>query len=257
MLKRLDMKRLDGRTALVTGAGRGIGAAIAARLAGEGARIVVADRDGEAAAALTMELTGKGAEALSATANVADSDEVGQLMSHIQEHFGGLDILVNNAGIIRDGWLGRLSDEDFDEVITVNLKGAFLCCREALEMLKQSPAGRIVNISSRSWLGNPGQANYAASKGGLVSLTRSLALELARDRINVNAVAPGLIDTPMVQSMPEHARNKLIAMQPTGQMGRVEDIAAAVAFLAGPDADFISGQVLHVDGGKSCGILGL
>ncbi len=251
------LKRLNNRTALVTGAGRGIGAAIAARLAGEGARIVVADRDGEAAVALTREIEGTGVEALSVTVNVADSNEVSQLMSHIQERFGGLDILVNNAGIIRDGWLGRLSDEDFDEVIAVNLKGAFLCCREALEMLKQSPAGRIVNISSRSWLGNPGQANYAASKGGLVSLTRTLALELARDRINVNAVAPGLIDTPMVQSMPESARNKLIAMQPTGQMGRVEDIAAAVAFLAGPDADFISGQVLHVDGGKSCGILGL
>jgi len=251
------LKRLDERIALVTGAGRGIGAAIAARLAGEGARIVVADRDGEAAAVLAAEIQAKGAAALSVTVDVADSGGVRRMMGAIEERFGGLDVLVNNAGIIRDGWLGKLSDEDFDQVIAVNLKGAFLCCREALELLKASAAGRIVNIASRSWLGNPGQANYAASKGGVVSLTRTLALELARFSINVNAVAPGLIDTPMVRSMPERAREKLIAQQPTGQMGRVEDIAAAVAFLAGPDADFISGQVLHVDGGKSCGILGL
>ncbi|QKK01450.1 MAG: SDR family oxidoreductase [Pseudomonadota bacterium] len=251
------LRRLDKRTALVTGAGRGIGAAIAARLAEEGARIVVADRDGEAAAALATEIRNKGAEALAVTVDVADSGEVRQMMNRIQERFGGLDVLVNNAGIIRDGWLGKLSDEDFDQVIAVNLKGAFLCCRAALGLLKQSQSARIVNIASRSWLGNPGQANYAASKGGVVSLTRTLALELARFSINVNAVAPGLIDTPMVRSMPEQAREKLIARQPTGQMGRVEDIAAAVAFLAGPDADFISGQVLHVDGGKSCGILGL
>jgi len=251
------LRRLDKRTALVTGAGRGIGAAIAARLADEGARIVVADRDGEAAAALATAIQKRGAEALSITVDVADSGEVRQMMNRIQERFGGLDVLVNNAGIIRDGWLGKLSDEDFDQVIAVNLKGPFLCCREGLELLKASTAGRIVNIASRSWLGNPGQANYAASKGGVVSLTRTLALELARFSINVNAVAPGLIDTPMVRSMPEQAREKLIARQPTGQMGRVEDIAAAVAFLAGPDADFISGQVLHVDGGKSCGILGL
>lgn len=251
------LRRLDGRVALVTGAGRGIGAAVAARLASEGARVVVADRDRDAAEAVVTQLSGKGIMALPVTVDVTDTAAVSDMMQQAGRHFGGLDILVNNAGIIRDGWLGKLSDEDFDQVIAVNLKGAFVCCREALDLLKQSAAGRIINISSRSWLGNPGQANYAASKGGLVSLTRTLALELARYRIQVNAVAPGLIDTPMVQSMSAHAREKLIAMQPTGRMGKVEDIAAAAAFLAGPDADFISGQVLHVDGGKSCGILGL
>lgn len=251
------MKRLDQQVALVTGAGRGIGAAIARRLAGEGATLVLVDRDAEAAAQLANELAARDQRALALAVDVTERVQVEGLMAQVREALGGLDVLVNNAGIIRDGFLGKLSEADWDAVLAVNLKGPFLCCQAALPLLRQRERGRIVNIASRAWLGNIGQANYAASKGGVVSLTRTLALELARYRINVNAVAPGLIDTPMTRAMPAAARERLLRMQPTGEMGTAEDVAAAVAFLAGPDARFITGQVLHVDGGKSCGLLGL
>ena len=249
------LKRLDQHVALVTGAGRGIGAAIAHRLAGEGAALVLVDRDAAAVTVLADVLREAGGTALPLAVDVTERAQVEGMMARVREAFGGLDILVNNAGIIRDGFLAKLSDEDWDQVLAVNLKGPFLCCQAALPLLRERSRSAIVNIASRAWLGNIGQANYSASKGGVVSLTRTLALELARYRINVNAVAPGLIDTPMTRTMPEAARERLLRMQPTGEMGTVEDIAAAVAFLAGPDARFITGQVLHVDGGKSCGLL--
>ncbi len=179
------------------------------------------------------------------------------MVAQVIEKFGSIDVLVNNAGIIRDNLISNISEQDWDQVLDVNLKGAFLCCQAVFPILKSQRSGKIVNIVSRAWLGSIGQANYTASKGGLVSLTRSLALEFARFQINVNAVAPGLIDTPMTQGMPTEGRERLIRMQPTGKMGKVEDIAAAVAFLASDDAEFITGQVLHVDGGKSCGLLSL
>ncbi|MBI2398976.1 MAG: 3-oxoacyl-ACP reductase FabG [Xanthomonadales bacterium] len=249
------LNRYRLRVALVTGAGRGIGAAIARRLHAEGASVVLADRDGDAAAALAAELGGE--RVLALAVDVTARGELEALMARIQSDLGGLDLLVNNAGIIRDGFLAKLSEADWDTVLAVNLKGPFLCCQAALPLLRARSGGAIVNIASRSWLGNPGQSNYSASKGGVVSLTRTLALELARFAIRVNAVAPGLIDTPMTQAMPTEARERLLRMQPTGQMGTPADIAAAVAFLGSADAAFISGQVLHVDGGKSCGLLGL
>ncbi|PNU19035.1 beta-ketoacyl-ACP reductase [Geothermobacter hydrogeniphilus] len=245
------------RVVLITGAGRGIGAAIARRFAAEGARLALVDVNAEQLQSFAAELEAGGCQVLPISADITDKARVEQLMAEVTGHFGRLDVLVNNAGIIRDGFISKISEQDWDQVIDVNLKGAFLCCQAAFPTLKAQQYGKIVNIVSRAWLGNIGQANYSASKGGLVSLTRTLALEFARFQINVNAVAPGLIDTPMSQSMPEEARARLIRMQPTGKMGKVEDIAAAVAFLASDDAVFITGQVLHVDGGKSCGLLSL
>ncbi|NOY13984.1 MAG: SDR family oxidoreductase [Deltaproteobacteria bacterium] len=245
------------RVVVITGAGQGIGAAIARRFADQGERLVLVDVNTEQLRRLAGSLEDTTCEVLPITADVASKEQVGQLVEQVVEKFGGIDVLVNNAGIIRDNLISNISEQDWDQVLDVNLKGAFLCCQAVFPTLKNQRSGKIVNIVSRAWLGSIGQANYTASKGGLVSLTRSLALEFARFQINVNAVAPGLIDTPMTQGMPSEGRERLIRMQPTGKMGKVEDIAAAVAFLASDDAEFITGQVLHVDGGKSCGLLSL
>ena len=245
------------RVVVITGAGQGIGAAIAQRFAGQGANLALVDVNPEQLRQLADSLPGAAGEVLQLTANVADKAQVQQLVATILAKFGGIDVLVNNAGIIRDNLISNISEQDWDEVLDVNLKGAFLCCQAVFPTLKQQRSGKIVNIVSRAWLGSIGQANYTASKGGLVSLTRSLALEFARFQINVNAVAPGAIDSPMTRGLPDEARERLIRMQPTGKMGKVEDIAAAVTFLASDDAEFITGQVLHVDGGKSCGLLSL
>ncbi|HVK38588.1 MAG TPA: SDR family NAD(P)-dependent oxidoreductase, partial [Candidatus Kapabacteria bacterium] len=164
-----------------------------------------------------------------------------------------IDVLVNNAGIIRDGVIWRMSVEDFDAVIRVNLRGTWLMCREAAIGMRARSRGAIVNIASRAWLGNPGQTNYSASKAGVIGLTRSLALELGRSGVRVNAVAPGLIDTPLTQRLPADVHAKLLDAQPTREIGRPEDVADAVAFLASDRSRFMTGQVLYVDGGKSIG----
>ena len=244
--------KFQDKIAVVTGAGQGIGAAIAKRLASEGAKLVLVDINEDC-----LKSHGLATEVLTIAADISRKDQVFDMIEQAKERFGSVDILVNNAGIIRDGFLASLSEDDWDKVLEVNLKGPFLCCQAVFDIMKAQNSGKIVNIVSRSWLGNIGQANYSASKGGLVSLTRTLALELARFQINVNAVAPGLIETPMTRSMPAEARERLLRMQPTGKMGSVDDIAAAAAFLSSRDADFINGQILHVDGGKSCGLLSL
>lgn len=246
-----------GRVILVTGAGQGIGAAIARRLAEPHAKLVLVDINPELLDGIGRELVAHGCELLPLSADVSSKAEVERLFAQAYERFGTIDVLVNNAGIIRDNLISNISEQDWDQVIDVNLKGTFLCCQAAFPFFKQQRSGKIVNIVSRAWLGSVGQANYTASKGGVVSLTRSLALEFARFQVNVNAVAPGAIDSPMTQGLSDEARARLIRMQPTGQMGREQDIAGAVAFLASADADFITGQVLHVDGGKSCGLLSL
>jgi NAD(P)-dependent dehydrogenase (short-subunit alcohol dehydrogenase family) len=249
------MITLQGKVAIVTGAGRGIGEAIARTMAGLGAAVVLVDRDADALEAARSAMSAQGATARARFGDVADADFVERAVAETVGELGGLDILVNNAGIIRDGKIERISDADWDAVLAVNLKGAFHFCRAAVPAMKARGAGKIVNVASRAWLGNRGQANYSASKGALVSLTRTLALELAEHNIQVNAVAPGFIDTPMTRVLSGEVRERLIALQPGRRVGTVDDVAAAVCFLASDRAGFITGQVLHVDGGKSAGTL--
>ena len=240
------------KTAIVTGAGRGIGAGIAALLSDLGARVALVDIE-----TISDFRTDGGREFESFTGDVCDKTFVARVIKEVVARWGALDILINNAGIIRDNLIENVSEEDWDAVMDVNLKAAFLCSQAVVPHMKSRETGKIVNIVSRSWLGNIGQVNYSASKGGLVSLTRTLALELAKYGINVNGVSPGLVDTPMTQKLPAKVRERLIRDQPAGNMGSIDDIASAVCFLASDKARFITGQILHVDGGKSCGLVSL
>lgn len=245
--------RLRGHAAFVTGSARGLGRAIAERLAAEGAGVAVADVDlaaaEDAAAAIRAE---QGGRAIAVAADVRDAAAVEAAMERAAAEFGVLDILVNNAGVLRDARLEAMTDDDWDFVLDVNLRGYFVCARAALPHLRRGGWGRIVNISSRAYMGNPGQANYTAAKAGVVGLTRALSMELARDGITVNAVAPGAIDTALVRAHPraEEIIARAIKAQPVKRLGTPEDVAAAVAFLASDDAGFISGDVLHVSGGR-------
>jgi len=247
----------SGKTAIVTGAGRGIGGAIAVALADLGAAVALVDLDDEAAENTANNIRAASDSAQAYAGNILDETFFADVVSDTIHRWGAVDVLVNNAGIIRDNLVENISDADWDDVVDTNLKGAFKCTKAVVPHMKERRYGKIVNVVSRAWLGNPGQSNYSASKGGLVSLTRTLALELARFDINVNGVAPGLIDTPLTRSLPEKVRERLIRMQPTGKMGGDGDIADAVCFLASDRAQFITGQILHVDGGKSAGLLGL
>jgi NAD(P)-dependent dehydrogenase (short-subunit alcohol dehydrogenase family) len=246
---------LRGRTAVVTGAARGIGEAVADAMASLEAVVVAVDRDADALETARAALAGRGAKVHAFAGDIVDAAFVDRVVAEAGRVAGGVDIVVNNAGIIRDGLVERITDEDWDAVLDVNLKGAFHLCRAAVPVMKARGGGKIVNVVSRAWLGNRGQANYSASKGALVSLTRTLALELAGHNIQVNAVAPGFIDTPMTRTLSEAVRERLISLQPGRRLGTVEDVAAAVCFLASDRAGFITGQVLHVDGGKSAGTL--
>jgi 3-oxoacyl-[acyl-carrier protein] reductase len=245
--------RLRGHAAFVSGSARGLGRAIAERLAAEGAAVAVADIDLPAAEQAAAELRdATGSRALAVAVDVRDAGSVAAAMERAVAELGGLDILVNNAGVLRDARLEAMSDEDWDTVLDVDLRGYFVCARAALPHLRARGWGRIVNISSRAYLGNPGQANYSAAKAGVVGMTRALSMELARDGITVNAVAPGAIDTALVRSHPraEEIVERAIRVQPIKRLGTPEDVAAAVAFLASDDAGFISGDVLHVSGGR-------
>lgn len=244
---------LENHVALVTGAGRGIGKAIALALADEGAFVVVNYNGSEARAMETVsQIQEKGGRAEAIRCNVADFAACREMVEGIISHHGRLDILVNNAGITRDNLLMKMSEEEFDAVIATNLKGAFNCTRHvARQMLKQK-SGRIINMSSVSGvLGNAGQANYCASKAGLIGLTKSVARELASRGITVNAVAPGFIDTEMTQVLSETVKNAAAEQIPMKHFGTTKDIAAAVAFLASEEAGYITGQVISVDGGMA------
>jgi 3-oxoacyl-[acyl-carrier protein] reductase len=239
---------LNGQIALVTGGSRGIGLAIAQELASAGAKIAVVARDEARAQQAAAGLAGEGHRGYGA--DVASGDAVNELIKRVEEEMGGLDILVNNAGVTRDNVLMRLKDEDWDQVVDTNLKGAFNTIRATSRGMMKRRSGRIINITSVVGLtGNKGQANYAASKAGLLGLTKSVAKELASRGILVNAIAPGYIETDMTSELPEQARDALMSQIALARLGKPEDIAPVVRFLAGPGASYMTGQVLVVDGG--------
>ena len=242
-----------GKTAVVTGGSRGIGRAVCLELAAGGANVVLCYAGNEAAAQETVAACeALGAKALAVRCDVADAAQVKALMDAAVEAFGAIHILVNNAGINRDGLLMLMKEEDFDAVINANLKGTFLCMKAVARLMMKQKYGRIISMSSVVGLrGNAGQMNYAASKAGIIGLTKSMAKELATRGVTVNAVAPGFIATDMTDAMPEAAKTATLASIPMQRLGAAEDVAKAVAFLASDDAAYITGQVLAVDGGMA------
>jgi len=243
-----DAKELQGKTALVTGGSRGIGLAIGRALAAGGARVALVARNGEAAAAAAAALPGEGHGGFAC--DVSDAASVQAMVQAVESAMGDVQILVNNAGVTRDGLVVRMKDEDWDEVIDINLKGAFYLTRAVAKGMMRRREGVILNITSVVGLmGNAGQANYAASKAGMLGLTMSVARELAPRGVRVNAIAPGYITTDMTAGMTDDQKEALQGQIPLGRLGAPEDIAHAARFLAGPGATYITGQVLTVDGG--------
>lgn len=243
----------ERKAAIVTGASRGIGRAAALRLAKMGMNIVFTYNSGIEAAEETKALCeAEGVEVLAVQADVSSSENCDQLVEQTMDAFGRVDVLVNNAGITRDGLIIRMTDEQFDQVIDTNLKGAFYMMRAVSKQMMKKRSGRIINISSVvGVMGNAGQVNYAASKAGVIGMTKSLARELASRKVTVNAIAPGMIETDMTAVMSEKAKEAMKAAIPAGEMGKPEDIAGTIAFLAGEDGRYITGQVICVDGGMA------
>lgn len=245
------MADLTNKVAVVTGGSRGIGRAIALHLAELGAKVVVNFSGSQAKAEeVVAEIEANGGSAIAVQANVADAEDVTKLMKQAVETYGSLDILVNNAGITRDNLLMRMKEEDWDAVMNTNLKGVFLCTKAVTRQMMKQRAGRIVNIASIVGIaGNAGQANYVAAKAGVIGLTKTAAKELAARNIFVNAVAPGFIDTEMTEELPEQIKTQMLTQIPLAKLGKPEDVAKVVAFLASDDASYMTGQTLHVDGG--------
>lgn len=241
---------LSDKVAIVTGASRGIGRSIALALAAQGVKVVASARNAQALANLVDEIKGQGGDALAVAGDVAVEADANALVEEAVAAYGQLDILVNNAGITRDGLLLRMKNEDWDAVLDTNLKGAFLCIRAAAKVMSKQRSGRIINISSVvGEMGNAGQANYCASKAGLLGLTKSVARELARRNVTVNAITPGFIITDMTENMTDKAREAMTEQIPLGRLGEADDIANAVVFLASDQSAYITGQVLGVNGG--------
>lgn len=241
---------LKGKTAIITGSARGIGRMIALELASQGANIVVSDLNEDAGQEVVDAIKSQGAEAIWIKSDVSKSDDANKLIQDTLDKFGQIDILVNNAGITRDNLLMRMSEDEWDMVLAVNLKGAFNCIKAATRTFMKQRSGRIINIASVvGQMGNAGQANYAASKAGIIGLTKSVAKELASRNVCVNAVAPGFIQTVMTDKLPEKAKEALLNAIPLGRLGLAEDVAKVVSFLSDERSSYITGQVINVDGG--------
>jgi len=252
------MAGVQDRVALVTGGGRGIGAAIGRRLAAGGAAVALLDLDGERAERAAAEITGSGARALGLAVDVTDADAVARGVQRVVEELGGVDVAVNNAGVTRDNLLFKMSESDWETVMAVHLRGAFLVSRAVQAPMVQQKRGRIISLSSTSALGSRGQANYSAAKMGLQGFTRTLAVELGRFGVTANAVAPGFVQSDMTDATaarlgmtPEAYREAVAERTPVGRIGQPQDIAEAVAFLASDEASYVTGQTLYVDGGQT------
>lgn len=242
--------RLEGKNVLITGAAQGIGKSIAVEMAKEGANIGVADINITTAESAAQEISALGVKSTALQLNVADQSSVTDAVQAFTKELGSLDVLVNNAGITRDTLLMRMKEEDWDTVLNINLKGTFLCTKEAVKIMAKQRYGKIINISSVvAFIGNPGQANYSASKAGLIGLTRTTAREYAPRGIRVNAIAPGFIKTAMTDVLPDNVKDEMMKAIPLGQFGTPEDVAQAAIFLSSPESDYLTGQVIHVNGG--------
>ena len=243
----------DGRVAIVTGGGRGIGRAVAVRLANEGANVAISYRSNDVSAEeAAEEVRAAGVKCEVFKGDVASPEDVKALFEGVGEAFGRIDILVNNAGLTRDNLMMRMKEDEFDDVISTNLKGTYLCTRAALRPMIRARWGRIVNISSVVGLvGNPGQANYAASKAGIIGFTKSVAREVAQRGITANVVAPGYVETELTGSLPEKVKDQIRDQVPAGRFGEAGEVAEVVAFLAGDGAGYVTGQTLAVDGGMT------
>ena len=243
--------QLKGKTAVVTGGSRGIGRAIALELASCGANVVVNyTRNSKAADEVVAEIEAMGLSGMAVKADVSIASEVENLVNEVLKTFGSIDILVNNAGITRDNLIIRMTEKEFDEVINTNLKGAFICTKAVSRVMIKQKSGKIINVSSVVGIvGNAGQSNYAAAKAGLIGFTKSMAKELAKRGINVNAVAPGFIQTDMTSVLPDNVKEEFLKSIPLMRIGKPEDIAKTVLFLASEYSDYITGQVINIDGG--------